>query len=231
MRGRRAAAWLLLPVVLACAAAWLPRPAAAVAVLPCSLLDLCDRAGLIVQGRCVSVRDERDVRTGLPIRTVRLAAQSVLKVRDRNVSPALLRTKRLHTFRQFNSPSLYGCEGEPPSYSPGEEVVLFLAPTSRIGLTAPIGMWQGKFRVLQTGHGRRPAYLVVNARNNENLSINAPLFRTGGLTPRGVQAGRVNALRLSGWDRDILTRTASGPVDLTRFLQLVRKLVREGARA
>ncbi len=36
-------------------------------------------------------------------------------------------------------------------YRPGERVLLFLYPPSRLGLTSPVGGWQGRFRIDRNG--------------------------------------------------------------------------------
>jgi len=51
-------------------------------------------------------------------------------------------------------------------YSKGEELVLFLGPVSEYGLTSPVGLEQGRFRVLRGNGGQ---VLAVNGRGNLGL--------------------------------------------------------------
>jgi hypothetical protein len=55
---------------------------------------------------------------------------------------------------------------EAGGYHKSEELLLFLNPTSMYGLTSPVGMEQGHFRVLHDNHGNRYA---VNGRGNVGL--------------------------------------------------------------
>lgn len=208
------------------------RPAEAVVVYPCSLLDLCDRAGVIAIGRCTAVREVTDRRTGLPIRQVTLRLRDVLKAKGTGLTVGSLKRRGVLTFNQYNSLSLKGCDAEPPNYRPGEDVMVFLAPTSKIGFTAPIGMWQGKFDVVATGNPRRPSLLISNARHNSNLSVNGPVL-TAGVPPgpRSMQAQRVRRLTLTPWEQNLLTRKEYGPVEYEGFTRLVRKLVANGGIA
>lgn len=53
-----------------------------------------------------------------------------------------------------------------PQYKEGEVLMIFLAEESEIGLTSPIGLGQGAFRV-KTDHGVKIS--VVNSRGNQGL--------------------------------------------------------------
>ena len=68
------------------------------------------------------------------------------------------------TFRQYvwNVKDVAGGGG----YHKSEELLLFLNPTSVYGLTSPVGMEQGHFRVLLDNQGNRHA---VNGRGNVGL--------------------------------------------------------------
>jgi hypothetical protein len=55
---------------------------------------------------------------------------------------------------------------EAGGYHKSEQLLLFLNPTSMYGLTSPVGMEQGHFRVLHDNHGNRYA---VNGRGNVGL--------------------------------------------------------------
>jgi len=68
------------------------------------------------------------------------------------------------TFRQYvwNVKDVTGTSG----YHKSQELLLFLNPTSLYGLTSPVGMEQGHFRVLHDKHGNRYA---MNGRGNVGL--------------------------------------------------------------
>lgn len=220
--------WRMAAVALAAVAALAGSPVRALSVAPCSLPELCDRAGTILTGRCLNVWEGTDPRTGMPVRRVTLRVREILKALEPGLSAGRLRRQGTHVFRQYNSPSLYGCDAEPPGYEIGEHVLVFLAPTSRIGLTAPVGMWQGKFRVIATGTSLRPSHVVLNSRNNSNLSVAAPAQQMLHPRTRMVLLGRVRSGVFTAWERNVLTRAESGPVDLERFVRLVRRLSRGG---
>ena len=77
------------------------------------------------------------------------------------------------TFRQFywdssDASSLAGYKG-------AGEVLLFLNPVSQYGLTSPVGMERGRFRVLRDTTGKR---YVVNGRGNLGLFNAVPAKAT-----------------------------------------------------
>ena len=51
-------------------------------------------------------------------------------------------------------------------YRKGEELLLMLGPASRYGLTSPVGLEQGRFRILHESSGR---VVAVNGRGNAGL--------------------------------------------------------------
>lgn len=62
-------------------------------------------------------------------------------------------------------------------FQAGEEVVLFLYGESTLGLSAPVGLGQGRFEIVTDKQGRKQAF---NAFGNENL--------THGARRKGAQA-------------------------------------------
>ncbi len=54
-----------------------------------------------------------------------------------------------------------------PQYRIGEELILMLTPPSRIGLQSPVGMHQGKFKILKNKESGRN--IAVNGKNNVRL--------------------------------------------------------------
>ena len=202
----------LLLTALAAAHASAPRRA--------NLLDLCDDARTIVAGTVVSVGP--GTAGGLPVKVVTLRLRAVLK----SVDPKgrLRGPGGTFTFKQYY-PGARRSHVPLPDYQPGEEVVLFLAGLSDLGLTAPIGLAQGKFTVTQTGEGGSAESLVANSYDNANLSVSDPESEKNGRAARG--RARLRTLGASREEGDILTRKVSGPVEYRAFISLVRKVVRE----
>lgn len=68
------------------------------------------------------------------------------------------------TFRQF----IWDSKDLPSSadYHKADELILFLNPVSPYGLTSPVGLEQGRFRVLRGAKGAR---FAVNGRGNAGL--------------------------------------------------------------
>jgi hypothetical protein len=56
-----------------------------------------------------------------------------------------------------------------PGFAPGERAILFLYPPSRLGLTSPVGLGQGKFSLVRDKEGRE---LAINAFGNRTLLSN-----------------------------------------------------------
>lgn len=162
-----------------------------------NLAYLTRRADVIVQGRVTNVRYEP-----LPgydhIRTVRvtLAVEQMLRGPE----------SHQYTFRQMLPPgrAYTGKYG----YQVGQELMLFLPSPSQYGLSSPLAHEQGTFHIHRDaqGHG-----FIANLRNNAGLFNNvASQAADQGLTLHKSQLE--------------LSRTASGPVQLDRFISLVRNL-------
>jgi len=98
-----------------------------------------------------------------------------------------------------------------PTYCVGEEVVLFLSGESRLGFASPVGLGQGRFRVLQGAGGQRA---VANERNNRNLfkAMDMPDGLRSALQPGHAAAA------------------PGGPLPYEQFLDLVRALIGQGGR-
>jgi len=122
--------------------------ASAAVVVRLPLPDLVSRSELILEGRCLSVRSERDPE-GLILTVV-----SVLVDRGyRGTDPG----QRV----EFRLPG--GEVGDDglvvpgvPTFREGEEVFLFLTPPSPRGVRLPVGLAQGKLRIVRDpGTGER----------------------------------------------------------------------------
>ena len=115
-------------------------------VRPVNLEEMTDRAATIFSGRCTDVRVVPDATLGTEVTLVTFEV-------DRAVKGELGPT---HRIRVLGSGERSGIAGM-PRFEPGEEVVLFLYGESRLGLSSPVGLGQGKFVVGADKQGRRLA--------------------------------------------------------------------------
>lgn len=172
-----------------------------------NLHQLSRRAGVIVHGRIVEVRAE-----GHPdypnVPTVVVGVSVIENVRG-------AQGKRT-TFRQY-APALRLRSGpvgtragkySTAEYKMGEEVVLFLYPESKRGLTSTVGAGQGRFRVLREATGTT---LVVNEAGNHGLFEDV------------AASAKQSGVSLSGAEQRMLSRSGV-PVELSTFLGLVKRL-------
>jgi hypothetical protein len=125
---------------------------------PIDLDDLVQRAESIVRGRVITAKIEPhpqfpNLRTVL----ITLSVTKTLKGVKGATAPTL-------TFRQF-----YWGSGEDTTFAKFKsagEVLFFLNPVSQYGLTSPVGLEQGHFRVARDAKGNS---YVVNGRGNFGL--------------------------------------------------------------
>lgn len=92
-----------------------------------------------------------------------------------------------------------------PHYQAGEQVMLFLTPVSRLGLTMPVGLGQGSFRVERDLLEREK---VVNDFDNEGL------FR--------FSKGLAHPEALTDPERRMVMKRR-GPVERETFVRFVRR--------
>lgn len=78
-------------------------------------------------------------------------------------------------------------------YRPGERVMLFLYPPSRLGLTSPVGGWQGRFRIDRNGQILLPPDrmgVLQPAATTAARPASGIAITTKGLVRASRQAGR-----------------------------------------
>ena len=131
-------------------------PTWATTVRPLNLEQLTARAGHIVVGRCISVRDLPQTAHGMPVREVTIRVDRALKGGS---GPTL-------TFRMVAPDDSDADLRGVPRFRPGEDLLLFLYPTGRSGLTSPVGLGQGKFVRRMGKHGGEES---VNAFGNSSV--------------------------------------------------------------
>ena len=124
-------------------------------VAQANLNYLVENARTIVRGNVVSVVLEPHPQfANLQTVVVRIAVAKTFKGQAGSTL----------TFRQY----VWGTKEYPNAggYHKAEELLLFLNPESAYGLTSPVGMEQGHFRVLRDNRGNRYA---LNGRGNVGL--------------------------------------------------------------
>lgn len=145
-------------------------PAQALMVLQLNLEQLTGLADKVFAGRCVSVEGEKDA-----------MGRNVTKVTF-DVTENLKNTpEKQVTFRQIGlvdggddigmrgGAKIEGLDRDLPRYEAGEEAIVFLSAPGDSGLTAPVGLSQGKFSVVLDGASKS----VVNGAGNRGLMIGA----------------------------------------------------------
>jgi len=126
-------------------------------VLPMNLVQMAQHSGKIIHGKVISVREETHKTLGISISVINLQTEECLKG---DVAGQV-------EFRQVNGMGL-------PMYRQGEEIVIFLYPESRAGLTSPVGADQGLFKVIADQEGKRIRNLYPHLFGNEALKSTAP---------------------------------------------------------
>jgi len=181
-------------VLLLVSALW-SSPTRATQVRSIDLEEMTARAATIFSGRVVGIRHEHDELLGIGVTFATFRVDQAVKGR-------LGTTVELKFLGGGESGQ--GLAGM-PTFRVGEEVVLFLYGTSRLGLTSPVGLGQGKFTVVTDKHGRK---LAINEFRNANLA--------GESATGGARSGRSPG-----------SLEAVGHLEPSRLLDLTRQLVRE----
>lgn len=176
---------------------WFSRLGAA-SVERINLFEMVRAADRIFWGRCLQAEPGREPSTGLPVTTYRF--QVFRGIKGAHAGDSI-------QFRQLSGGPAGAIPGL-PEFSHGQEILLFLYPDSRLGLTSPVGLAQGMFRV---GKGGREDRIVLNRVGNANL-----LHRAGSSQIRGstLSAEEQAALR------------PGAPISLDRFESVVRRIDR-----
>ena len=176
---------------------WFSRLGAA-SVERINLFEMVRVADRIFWGRCLQAESGREPSTGLAATTYTFEVLRGLKGAHAGDSIR---------FRQLSGGPAGGIRGL-PEFSAGQEILLFLYPDSRLGLTSPVGLAQGMFRV---GKGGRGAQFVLNRVGNANLLDRA-------------SSGQIRGPTLSAEDEAALRPGA--PISLDRFESVVRRIDR-----
>jgi hypothetical protein len=122
---------------------------------PLNLEQMTERAATIFAGRCTGVRAEHDRKLGLDVTVATFHVDRAIKgTTGRTV------TVRMPWVGESAIPAGV------PSFARGDEVVLFLYGESASGMRAPVGLGQGRFRVVTDKQGRK---MAINDFGNRNL--------------------------------------------------------------
>lgn len=162
--------------------------------VPRNLDQLTDRATDIVRGTVVEAHVEKHPElTSLDTVVVTLRLKDTLKGEARGT----------YTFRQYlwDPRDAYDAAG----YRKGQDLLLLMIAPSKLGLSSPAGMGQGRFRITRDGTGRE---IAVNSAGNLRLFEGlAPARPDIALTAR--QAG-------------LVARHRNGPIAVADLTALIR---------
>jgi len=129
--------------------------ATASSVRTINLPEMTDSAGMVFYGKCLAV--ETSSSSGILAKRYSFQVIEALK----GVEPS-----QVVSFQQIDSSGSFRIPGV-PVYQKGQELLLFLYPDSRLGLTSPVGLGQGLFQPRQLPDGQVG---FSNAYGNRNLS-------------------------------------------------------------
>ena len=195
---------ILRPVVLAvaCVAATAAFAQRGALTLPRNLEQMVAGSADIVRGTVLSARVEKHPElTNLDTLVVTLKLSETIKGQSR----------RTYSFRQY----VWDIRDrkDAAGFHKGQEYILLMNAPSRYGLTSPVGMEQGRFRVSRDAAGREVA---VNGRGNARLMHGVE----GSLAKDGTALSRESAA--------LVAKHQKGPVPVDGLLRLVRELARGG---
>lgn len=183
-------------------------PAAASLVVQLDLVSLHSRAGTLFHGRCTG-RQEFPEAKPFPYTEYTFTVIDAVKGCRDGGGKALETLTIRHAGTRAGYVRPDGLEVAPlrlglPEHEVGEEAILFLTPESRLGLSAPVGLTQGKFKVL---------------RKDGRATVKNELGNCGLLEK--VEAASFRGLR----DEDLQSlRGGKDGIELDRFLQLLRSV-------
>lgn len=163
---------------------------------PRALDQLAQEAALIVRGHVVSARVEPHPQLrNLMTVVVSLSVQETLKGAPQ---------KEIH-FRQY----IWDIRDQLDAarYRKGEDLILMLGPVSEYGLTSPVGLEQGRFRIQTDSRGQAVA---VNGRGN------------AGLFESTEGRARAQGLTLSPRTAALIRQTHPGPLRVADLEDAIR---------
>jgi hypothetical protein len=164
---------------------------------PQNLAQLTDTAQLIVRGNILSAKFEPHPEIA-SLKTVVVT----MKITETLKGSA----PKIYSFRQF----IWDIRdrADQAGYRKGQEVLLMMNKPSEVGLTSPVGLEQGRFRIITAHAGNK---MAVNGH------ANAGLFS-------GMQA-ELQRRKITLRPEFVRMMQQTGPVGTTEFSQFIRLLV------
>ena len=183
-----------LLLVVACAAATPAFAQRGAMTVPRNLDQLTDRASDIVRGTVVSAHVEKHPElTNLDTVVVTLSVRETLKGQASGT----------YTFRQYiwDVRDRYDSAG----YRKGQELLLLMNEPSRYGLTSPVGIEQGRFRIQRDGSHTS----ALNGTGNQRLfaGLGPPTGKPAALTEQQAS---------------LVAKHRGGPVALAELTAMIR---------
>jgi hypothetical protein len=129
--------------------------ASATQVRPLNIEEMTERATTIFAGRCLQVRVETDHTLGNDVTVATFRVERSIKGNAGNTITVRMPWANVASF-----------PAGVPSFARGDDVVLFLYGESASGMRAPVGLGQGRFRIVTDKQGRR---IAINDVGNRNL--------------------------------------------------------------
>ena len=187
---------LLVVFILGCL---MTKDSLPVVVKQMNLEDITSSAQHIFAGRCAGSESRYDAETGREVVFVKFTVTQMIKGEDVDEIT-------------FKMSKVAVDIGNAPTFTGGDEVILFLYERSSLGFTSPVGLAQGTFSVLSSSTGEK---VVVNGNNNSNL------FQGIDTTKYAKRAA--GSSFLAALDRVVPHQ--SGPVNYQTFITLVEGMV------
>ena len=171
---------VLLSIVLLTGVVFTAVTTEAFTLAPFNVQQMTRQADKVFAGTCVSVEESMN-EYGLSVLTVTFTVHDVLKG---NLGETV-------TFRQLNPmqpppprPEIGGLWAAIPtfglpSYTKGEEVILFLQKEGHTGLTSPLGFQQGKLPIARVTNGEKAVTNMALLTEPSPTSAIPPIGKTG----------------------------------------------------
>ena len=195
---RRPWRWRFILVLAIVTAFGVPSAQAQFLYRQLNLVELTQRAAVIVEGQVTAVRYEP--LPGYPHIDTALVTLRV----DQALKSAVGQS---YSFREFFPPGQSRMVHK-RSYVVGQQLILFLPTPSQYGLSNPLGRQQGTFHITEDSKGNK---FIANETGN------AQLFA-------GVQQATTKAGRTLSRQPSELQALARGPVPLDTFVSIVKEL-------
>lgn len=188
--------------ILSVSILWLGAIAAthAMSVLPLQLDEIAANAHLVFQGTCTGNRSEHDIQTGMVVTYTTFDVQETLKG---SAGPS-------HTIKQAGGEidnASHRIEGI-PSFTVGQEYVVFLYGVSNLGFSSPVGLGQGQFAVADGPAGKQ----LSNGRDFNDMIPNQADWPAGRPARSAVErdGGEIRHLGLDDF-KQIVKRHIGAP--------------------